>query len=118
MNEYKRDLLRDLKDAEYAAAYLSASYADSTEAFLIALRDVASARKGMTKLAREANVNRVNLYRMLSRAGNPGLENLRAIFDALNLNVTITARAKPSHPGSPVRDTRKSSPRDRPSRSR
>lgn len=38
---YKKDLLKDLQSPGYAAKYLSAAYADSPEAFLVALRDVA-----------------------------------------------------------------------------
>jgi DNA-binding phage protein len=38
---YKKDLLKDLKSPGYAAKYLSAAHADSPEALLVALRDVA-----------------------------------------------------------------------------
>jgi DNA-binding phage protein len=52
MPSYKEELLNDLKNRPgYAAKYLSAAAADSSEAFLMALRDVASVRKGMTGLA-------------------------------------------------------------------
>ena len=88
MSSYKQDLLDDLKNKPgYAAEYLTAAYADSTEAFLVALRDVGSARKGMTSLAAAAEVNRVNLYQMLSEKGNPGIRNISAIFGALNIRV-------------------------------
>lgn len=40
---YKSDLLGRLKSPEYRAAYLAAALADSREAFLVALRDVAEA---------------------------------------------------------------------------
>jgi DNA-binding phage protein len=43
----------------------------------------------MTKLAALAKVNRENLYRMLSKEGNPCLDNLRAVFDALGLCIRI-----------------------------
>jgi len=90
MPSYKEDLLNDLKNRPgYAAKYLSAAAADSTEAFLVALRDVANARKGMTGLAEATDVNRVNLYRMLSKDGNPGIRNVRAILGALKLGIRI-----------------------------
>jgi probable addiction module antidote protein len=89
MSDYRTDLFKDLKNPRYSAKYLSAAYADSTEAFLVALRDVARAQKGMTKLAAAAKVNRENLYRTLSKEGNPRLTNLRAIFEALRLRVII-----------------------------
>ena len=98
MSNYRKDLLEDLKSPRYSAKYLSAAYADSAEAFLVALRDVASAQKGMTKLAAAAEVNRENLYRMLSKEGNPRLDNLRAVFEALNLRVTIEPALDASEP--------------------
>jgi len=90
MPEYKKDLLNDLKNRPgYAAKYLTAAAADSTEALLVALRDVGNARKGMTRLAEAAEINRVNLYQMLSEKGNPGIRNIRAILDALQLEIRI-----------------------------
>jgi probable addiction module antidote protein len=88
MPSYNEDLLNDLRARPgYAAKYLAAAAEDSDEAFLIALRDVASARKGMTALARATKVNRVNLYRMLSKEGNPGIRNIRTILHALGLKL-------------------------------
>ena len=105
MPNYKEDLLSDLKNRPgYAAKYLTAAAADSTEAFLVALRDVASARAGMTNLAAATEVNRVNLYQMLSENGNPGIRNVRAILDALKLRITVVdeeaSLSKGNRPGS------------------
>jgi hypothetical protein len=44
---------------------------------------------GMTGLATATNVNRVNLYRMLSKKGNPGVKNIRAILRALKLKLDV-----------------------------
>lgn len=82
--DYKTDLLRDLRDdSEYAAQYLSAAKKDSKEAFLIALRDVAEARLGLSRIARAARVNRESLYRTLSAEGNPTLTTLDAVLGVL-----------------------------------
>jgi probable addiction module antidote protein len=90
MPGYKEDLLNDLrKNPRYAAKYLSAAAADSPEAFLVALRDVADSKNGMAELAAEAGVNRENLYRMLSEGGNPRLQSLTAILKALDLRLSI-----------------------------
>lgn len=87
-HDYKSDLLADLRnDPEFAAAYLSAAKADSKEAFLVALRDVAEARKGMKAVAREANVNRENLYRALSRKGNPSIDTVDSVLSALGMGI-------------------------------
>jgi probable addiction module antidote protein len=86
---YKSDLLDRLKSPQYCATYLSAALADSSEAFLVALRDVAEAQKGMAQLASAAKVNRENLYRMLSENGNPRLTSLGAIMEALGLRLSV-----------------------------
>jgi probable addiction module antidote protein len=93
MSNYRKDLLKSLRNRSYSDKYLSAAYADSTEAFLVALRDVATAQKSMTDLAASAEVNRENLYRMLSNDGNPRLHNLRAVLDALKLRIVIQSVA-------------------------
>ena len=89
INDYRADLLADLKDPEYAKGYLSASAKESAETLLLALRDVADAQKGMGKVAYEAKVNRENLYRMLSEDGNPRLSSLYAVLDTLGFSIDI-----------------------------
>src|SRR5579862_3373221 len=106
MNEYKDDLFEDLKDPSYAAQYLSAAYADSAGAFLVALRDVADVYLGMKKLATKARINRENLYRMLSDGGNPRLDSLRAVLDTLGMEVDF--RARPTSAGRRVKTQIKS----------
>jgi probable addiction module antidote protein len=100
---YKTDLLVDLKSLDYCAKYLRAAIADSPEAFLVALRDVAEAQQGMTKLASAAGVNRENLYRMLSGRGNPRLENLKAVLDAIGLQIEFV----PAKKSPPVANSRR-----------
>lgn len=92
MSDYKDDLLADLGDPEYAAHYVTAAYRESSGAFLIALKDVADARFGMTKLAENVKANRLSLYRALSEVGNPTLSTLNSIIEALNLDVSFSAR--------------------------
>ena len=51
MSDYKKDLLDDLKNRPgYAAKYLTAAAADSTEAFLVALLDVWQRSKEIASL--------------------------------------------------------------------
>jgi probable addiction module antidote protein len=88
--KYKADLLADLRDdLGYAGEYLSAAYADSQDAFLVALRDVAEAQKGVGRVAKLAKVNRENLYRTLSRHGNPTLSTVTSVLDVLGLAMRI-----------------------------
>lgn len=87
---YRDDLLRSLKNSDEAARYLNACLEDEDpRVFLLALRDVADARGGIRMLSREAKLNRESLYRMLSRAGNPSLDSLAAILNALGLHLAV-----------------------------
>jgi probable addiction module antidote protein len=99
--DYKKDLLNDLRsDKGYAAMYLSAALKDSPEAFLVALRDVAEASKGMGKLAKAAGVNRENLYRIFSEKGNPRLNTLIPVLEALDMSIVVEANKGPALHGS------------------
>jgi probable addiction module antidote protein len=89
---YHEDLIESLKDPEEAIGYLKACLeeTDMPQLFLAALRDIAEARGiGMTQLAQETNLNRENLYKVLSKQGNPELGSLTAILDALGLKLTV-----------------------------
>lgn len=91
--DYKEDLLERLQDQEYAAAYLNAALLDADpKVFLIALKDVTDARgEGVAELAKKTHLNRESLYRTLSERGNPRLNNLCLILEALGLHLSITS---------------------------
>jgi probable addiction module antidote protein len=87
--KYEIGLADRLKDRAHAINYLNAAAEDSDEAFLLALRDVAAVQRGMTRISEEAEVNRENLYRMLSEEGNPRLSSFRSVLRALNLKYRV-----------------------------
>lgn len=58
---YEAGLAERLKDQTYALEYLGAAWEDSDEVFLLALRDVATA-KGISSVATTAGVNRENVH--------------------------------------------------------
>ena len=86
---YEEDLLRRLKDPEFAAGYLSKCLEDDEATFLVALRDVAEAHGGIRLLARKTRLNREHLFRMLSKTGNPHLHSLRQLVGAVGLKLTL-----------------------------
>src|ERR1700723_4497099 len=106
MSDYKDDLLADLADPEYAAQYITAAYRESCGAFLIALKDVADARFGMTKPANNVKANRVSLYRALSEGGNPTLNTFNSVLEALNLDVNFSPRAAVASNSRPIKSKR------------
>ena len=89
---YQESLLQALQNPQEAAEYLTAALEDGDSAvFLLALRNVADAQC-MKTVASKAQLNRENLYRMLSEQGNPQLGSLTALLDALNLRLAITVK--------------------------
>jgi probable addiction module antidote protein len=91
-SSYREDKLERLRDPEEAVDYLKACLeeTDMPDLFLAALRDIAEARGiGMSQLAKDTRLNRENLYKILSKEGNPELGNLYVILDALGLKLTV-----------------------------
>jgi len=87
-------LIRELrKNAGFAAEYLRAALEDEDEphVLLVALRRVAEARGGLTKVAKAAGIERESLYRALSNRGNPRLSTLVAVTKAVGLKLTVEA---------------------------
>lgn len=92
---YKEHLLKELQDPEEAAAYLDACLEDDDiHVFLLALKDVAEARGGMSKLANDSSLSRQSLYRTLSSTANPKLSSIFSILSSLGLEVHITSPTK------------------------
>lgn len=94
--DYHKELIKDLKDHEEAAAYLNAALEESMkgdiesqELFLKALRNVAEAHGGLGALARRAHLNRENLYRILSEKGNPEFKTFVMLISALGFNLKL-----------------------------
>jgi len=97
--KYVDGLYEDLRDPDEAAAYLNAAVEDGDQqVFLLALRDVAEAR-GIAQTARSSGLNRENMYRMLSAAGNPQLSSLKSLLHSLGLRLSIEVdRLQPTQP--------------------
>lgn len=89
LKSFDERLAQDLRDPEFATAYLQDAWDDSPEEFLVALRKHVQANGGMSACAENAQVTREALYRMLSEKGNPELRSLRAVLQACRLNVSF-----------------------------
>lgn len=83
------DVAERLTDETEIALYLEAAFEDGDPALIkAALGDVARAR-GMTDIAKQANMSRAGLYRALSDSGNPTLENLSGILGAFGMRLSV-----------------------------
>lgn len=90
LKNYREDLVERLKEPDYAAEYLAQVLAQNDKAaFLVALRDVVEATGGMSAMAKRVGLKRPSLYKVFSERGNPTLETLQAILEALGLRVTV-----------------------------
>ena len=92
--DYQEYLINSLKDPEEAAEYLNAALEENNpKIFLLALRNVVEALGGVATVAKKSKLNRENLYRILSKQGNPALDSLGGILKAVGLKLAIA----PSH---------------------
>ncbi len=89
--DYMDLLYQDLKDLDYAAGYLTACLEEGEDVFLLGVRDVAQAQGGMSKLSRSTELNRENLYDMLSKDGNPRLSSINSILGELGIEIKFAA---------------------------
>jgi probable addiction module antidote protein len=80
------------EDPALARDYLNDVLADGTDAEInLAIRLVTTALGGIPATARRAGVNATQLYRTLSRNGNPGFRNLRKVLAAIGLRFSVAA---------------------------
>jgi probable addiction module antidote protein len=78
------------RDAKFAAQYLNAVLEEGEqEELMTALRRMANAFGGVSKLAEQAELNATTLYRTLSPQGNPELKSLRAVLKAMGMRLAV-----------------------------
>jgi len=59
------------------------------ENFLIALRDVAKANGGMSRLAEATELGRESMYKGLSEDGNPKIKSVQTVLKALGPRLSV-----------------------------
>jgi probable addiction module antidote protein len=88
---YKDYLYKALTDPIKAAEYLNAALEeDDLPTFILALKDVVEAvGGGVGNVAKKSHLNRENLYKMLSKHGNPRLSSLKQLMQSLGLEMQV-----------------------------
>lgn len=91
---YEEGLLEALQNEQEALAYLNAALLDEDpRIFLLALKHVLVAQNiDISKFAQIAEIARSNIYRILSKKGNPRWENLTSLLQALGLQIQLTKK--------------------------
>ena len=91
--DYQEDLIESLKDPEEASEYLNAALeAGDKQAFLLALKNVLDAQGGMTRVSGKSKISRVSLYKMLSKNGNPGFENILRLLQIAGIRFRVSPK--------------------------
>ncbi len=94
-NNYQAHLMENLRDPELEVEYLNAALEEEDDSdptlFMRALKNVADAW-GFTHLAEQTGLDRAGLYKMLTEHGNPRLESLHRLLDAMGLRIAITRK--------------------------
>ena len=79
-----------LENEEVIAEYLGAALEDrNPDVFLQAVADVAKAR-GISKLAKDAGLERESLYKALAPGGKIRYDTVRKVLDSLGVRLTVT----------------------------
>ena len=83
-----------LTSPEEVEAYLNAVLEDGTaQEVALALGTVARSA-GMSKIARDAGLNRVSLYTSLGENGNPSLDTIIKVLDVLGFQLVVERKPK------------------------
>ncbi|MNN25815.1 hypothetical protein D3C81_1393040 [compost metagenome] len=89
------------RDPEFATALLDEAASlflnGEPDAARLILRDLVNATVGFERLAIETDKPSKSLHRMLSPAGNPSMDNLAAIFDAIRRNLGVEIQVQAVH---------------------
>lgn len=93
--DFHEVFLEDLhQHPEHIDLYMEVAIEDfekdrDVDAFLLALRTIAEAKESMASLAKKTNLSRQALYKALSPKGNPRLDTLWSILNALGYSISI-----------------------------
>lgn len=100
--KFKDSHIEQLRDPEDAKIYLSVALEvyekdEDIDAFLLAVRDVAEAQGGISKLAERLSLTNEGLRKVLSENGNPQLNTIREILHELGFKFSIETRENRPH---------------------
>jgi probable addiction module antidote protein len=82
------DAAEYLDTPERQAAYITAAFETGDLAFVRDALGLVARARGMTRVARSADLNRESLYKALGESGNPELGTVLRVLQALGLTLT------------------------------
>lgn len=98
--KFKNYLIDQLKDAQEAINFFNTAIQEYEEdrdiqAFMLALRYLAEARGGITKLSQKSHLSRQNLYKILTGKTAPRLDTALSIISGLGLYLSANTLNEP-----------------------
>ena len=92
---FEEYLFRELsEDPKHAAEYLAVCLEEGQGEFLEGIRDVIDAHHQIKGFAATAGISRVAVYKSFTAKGNPRLETLRSVLDALGLELHVRPKGE------------------------
>lgn len=92
---HRNGLIQDLREPKFASEYIKACLNEGGQtAFLKALRNVAQAWGGPGQIAKDLELNRSGIYKMLADNGNPSYASIMALLERFGLKISV----EPAHP--------------------
>jgi probable addiction module antidote protein len=92
--DFNEFLAEQLKDPELAAAYLNEHFhydgPHYKELLLNAFKSVLEAQ-GFSKISKKSGISRRALYKAFSKNGNPTLETLHSLLEAIGISILFSA---------------------------
>ena len=85
----KWDPAKYINTKEDIIAMLEVAIEENDPAFLLRTIGHIARSKGMTKLAKELNIDRVGLYKSLAPDGNPSFKTVFKLLDILGLRIRL-----------------------------
>jgi probable addiction module antidote protein len=80
----------ELQNSEFASTYLQESLEEGgIPLFLIALRQVIQAKKGLTKVLQQTDLDQDNIYKTVFEQENPPLLTIEKVLKSLGMKLTI-----------------------------
>jgi len=87
------DAAESIETPEDVAYFLEAAFEDSNAEHIVTALGVVARSRGMSALAETTGLSRQALYKALDEGGNPSLDTLLKVFDALGLRLSVKLAA-------------------------
>lgn len=96
LETFPHDTAEHLRTDEDLALYIEAVLEEGDPALIRDAIGIVARARGMSQIAREAGLSRESLYKALSQTGNPSFETVRAVLQALGLQLSVKRADKPA----------------------